>query len=313
VPLPARRSEKALARQIEQLLRRRHDDRAARLHHLRRSIDIRRRVLNVLGINLQIIERRGPLRSPERGRDRRSIEVNVQNVIFRLLRWDQIVRRHRAELYEARKRRLRNARSEASLRDARDRNTPVGRASRRNAAPRRRVVGVRRKRAGASLRQRGNREGGVELRPSEDLSRGRGHLCRALRKLFHPQDAQVRVIHARGFHPARLRGLRVCSADRRLHEVRENRRLRRAIQVRTDGAVRRKRRGDRYRRAREIRKSVAGCSHQRYPAEDLTEHIDRVIPFIDERLVRFLVRSLPRIVECQQLNPHIARRDRVPN
>jgi len=110
--------------------------------------------------------------------------------------------------------------------------------------------------------------------------------------------------------PHGLRCLCVGPTDGGLDEVRQNRRLGGAIQVRAYGAIRGKPAWDRYRGASEIRKSVAGSGHQSDPAEDSSEDIDRVIPLINERLVRLLVRSLTRILERQQLNPHITRRDR---
>jgi len=94
-----------------------------------------------------------------------------------------------------------------------------------------------------------------------------------------------------------------------LHEVLENRRRRGASQVRIVRAVRRERGRDCDGSAGEVRKSIPGGNHQRDAAEDLAEHVDRIVPLIDERLIRLLVRRLTRIVERLQLNPHIARRD----
>ena len=58
-----------------------------------RRIDIRLRILDVLGVDLQVIERLGALGSPEERGDLGSIEVVIQHVVFRLLRRDQIAGR----------------------------------------------------------------------------------------------------------------------------------------------------------------------------------------------------------------------------
>ena len=165
--------QQLLARQVEQILRRHGDAGAAGLHHLCRRIDIRLRVLDVLGVDLQVIEGRGALGSAEGRGDRRSVEVDIQHVVFRLLRRDQVRGRDVAECLVACQIRLSDSRGEASLRDARDRKARLRRAGGRNAAPRGRVAGVGRKRAGASFLQGEIREGRVELRPAEDLSRRR--------------------------------------------------------------------------------------------------------------------------------------------
>jgi hypothetical protein len=87
------------------------------------------------------------------------------------------------------------------------------------------------------------RKGSVELRPAQDLSRGRRKLCRPLRQQLHTGYIEIEA-NARGLHPALLRGFCVGAADGRVNKVRQNRGLGCAIHVGSAGAVVAERSGD---------------------------------------------------------------------